>query len=219
MDKKALDGLKARLDNNPQVSSQGDARMSEILGYVRVSTEGQSVESQKHELTKAHRIERWFDDSAVSGAVAFDQRPGGKSLLEYAREGDTVVVAAIDRLGRNTLDVLSTVEALKAKGVKVISDREGFDLSTPAGAAMLTMLAAIGELERSNIRARQRAGIERAKAEGRAIGRPRAVDPQEVVAWRNSNGDTPGSRASISKTAAHFGISITTVKTAMREAA
>jgi DNA invertase Pin-like site-specific DNA recombinase len=97
------------------------------------------------------------------------------ALLAYVREGDVVIVAAIDRLGRNTIDVLCTVEALKAKGVSVVSMREGFDLATPAGKLMLTMLAAVAELERENLKARQLAGLERAKAEGKALGRTKAL--------------------------------------------
>ncbi len=71
------------------------------------------------------------------------QRPALAALLAYVREGDVVIAAAIDRLGRNTIDVLNTVEALKTKGVSVVSMREGFDLATPAGKLMLTMLAAV----------------------------------------------------------------------------
>jgi len=83
------------------------------------------------------------------------------ALLAYVRDDDVEIVAAIDRLGRNTIDVLCTVEALKAKGVSVVSMREGFDLATPADKLMLTMLAA---LERENLKACQLAGLERAKA-------------------------------------------------------
>src|SRR5690606_38529267 len=116
------------------------------------------------------KVSKWFSDEAVSGATKAKNRPGFGALLQYVREGDTVVVYAIDRLGRNTIDVLETLEQLKAKGVAVVSIREGFDLSTPIGKAMLTMLAAMAELERANIKARQMAGIERARAEGRNLG-------------------------------------------------
>lgn len=179
-----------------------------VIGYVRVSTKEQSVESQQHKLAAKFNIERWFEDAGVSGTVKAAERPGFAALLAYAREGDTVVVPAIDRLGRNTIDVLETVEALSGKGVQVVSDREGFDLSTPMGKAMLTMLAAVAELERSNIKARQMAGIERAKAEGKALGRPLKVEPQTVKAWRAENS------ASIKATAEHFGIGISSVKRA-----
>ncbi|MEH6642364.1 recombinase family protein [Vreelandella glaciei] len=81
--------------------------------------------------------------------------------MSYVREGDILVVYAIDRLGRDTIDVLNTVESLHAKGVSVISIREGFELGAPIGKTMLTMLAAIAELERSSIKAKQMAGIAR----------------------------------------------------------
>ncbi len=86
--------------------------------------------------------------------------------------------------------------------------REGFDLSSPIGKAMLTMLAAVAELERSNIRARQMAGIERARAEGRKLGAPKLIDNAKVAAWRREN------QASIADTAKEFGISVAAVKRA-----
>lgn len=180
-----------------------------IIGYVRVSTGEQSVEAQKHSLSK-YSVEEWFEDQGVSGAVAALERPGCSALLTYARKGDTVVVAAVDRLGRDTIDVLSTVQALQAKGVSVISEREGFDLSKPVGKAMLTMLSAVAELERSNIKARQMAGIEKAKAEGKALGRKAVVDAVQVSTWRREH------NASIAATAEQFGISTATVKRACR---
>lgn len=178
------------------------------VGYVRVSTKEQGVEAQQHRLAQKFAVEKWFADNGVSGTVKAKERPGFSALLAYVREGDTLVVPAIDRLGRNTIDVLETVEALKAKGVQVISDREGFDLSTPMGKAMLTMLAAVAELERENIKARQMAGIERAKAEGKALGRPTKIDAAAVLAWRTQQS------ASIAATAAHFDIGISSVKRA-----
>ena len=120
------------------------------------------------------------------------------ALLAYVREGDVVIVAAIDRLGRNTIDVLSTVEALKAKGVSVVSMREGFDLATPAGKLMLTMLAAVAELERENLKGPPAAGLERARAEGKS---PAERRPLMMRPW--SHGVREHS-ASIKATAEHF---------------
>ena len=131
-----------------------------------------------------------------------------KALLEYVREGDALVVTAVDRLGRNTVDVLTTVESLQRKGVSVVSMREGFDLGTPIGKAMLTMLAAVAELERDNIKARQLAGLERARAEGKNLGREKTINDEAVVTWRREN------EASIKATAEHFGISTASVKRA-----
>ena len=127
--------------------------MTTVIGYVRVSTSDQNVENQKQQITEAgYSVNRWFSDEAVSGAVKASDRPGFGELLSYVREGDTLIVIAIDRLGRNTIDVLSTVEMLQAKGVKVVSLREGFDLSTPVGKAMLTMMAGLASLEKDLIR-------------------------------------------------------------------
>ena len=89
--------------------------------------------------------------------------------------------------------------------------REGFDLSTPMGKLMLTMLAGVAELERENIRERQRIGLERAKAEGRTLGRPRKADPAEVARWRREH------EASISKTATHFGLGVSSVNRACKQ--
>ena len=100
------------------------------------------------------------------------------------------------------------MEALQGKGVTIKSLREGFDLSSPIGKAMLTMLAAVAELERSNIKARQMAGINRARAEGRKLGAPKTADEQAVSAWRKENS------ATIKGTSEHFGISTAGVKRA-----
>jgi putative DNA-invertase from lambdoid prophage Rac len=183
--------------------------MSNItFGYVRVSTDDQTTENQKRSIAERYQNVRWYSDDAVSGAVVAAQRPKLSQLLETVQNGDTVVVAAIDRLGRNTVDVLSTVELLKHKGVSVVSLRENFDLSTPVGIAMLTMLAAMAQLERENIKARQLAGLERARAEGKNLGREKTIDDSQVASWRSSN------NASIADTAKHFSISPASVKRA-----
>ncbi|RIZ46325.1 recombinase family protein [Pseudomonas putida] len=179
-----------------------------ILAYVRVSTEDQSTDAQRHSISQLHNVEHWYADEATSGAIKALQRPGFAELFKFARKSDTLIVTAIDRLGRDTIDVLETVEALKSKGVAVVSMREGFDLSSPIGKAMLTMLAAVAELERSNIKARQMAGIERARALGQKLGAPKKVDDLAVSAWRAANS------ATIQETAAQFGISIASVKRA-----
>ena len=183
-----------------------------VVAYVRVSSDGQTTEAQRHNIGERYAVDKWFSDEAVSGAVKARQRRGLSSLLDYIREGDTVIVAAIDRLGRDTIDVLETVRQIEAEGATVVSMREGFELSTPIGKAMLTMLAAVAELERSNIKARQMAGIQRAKAEGKALGREKVIDDTEVALWRKSQG------ASIQATADHFGISTASVKRACRNA-
>lgn len=108
------------------------------------------------------------------------ERPGFGEVLNYVREGDTLIVIAIDRLGRNTTDVLSTVEMLQQKGVKVVSLREGFDLSTPVGKAMLTTMAGLASLEKDLIAERRTAGIKRAQSEGKHCGRPIKATVEQV---------------------------------------
>lgn len=184
--------------------------MTATIAYLRVSTDDQTTEAQKHRISERYNVSEWFSDEATSGATKSMQRDGFKALYAFVRKGDTVVVAAIDRLGRDTVDVLETVDALKAKGVTVVSMREGFDLSTPIGKAMLTMLAAVAELERSNIKARQMAGIERARAQGRNLGAPKVIDDMAVAKWRKDTG------ASIAGTATHWAISTAAVKRACR---
>lgn len=186
--------------------------MGAVIGYVRVSTDDQTTGAQRHQIESRYKVDRWFADDAVSGATKAVSRDGFRSLMSYVREGDTLVVYAIDRLGRNTVDVLETVERLQVDGVSVVSIREGFELGTPVGKAMLTMLAAIGELERSNIKARQMAGIMKARAEGRRLGREKQIDDRAVALWRLEHNET------ITKTAEHFGISTPSVKRAWRRA-
>lgn len=182
--------------------------MSSVIAYARVSTDDQTTENQRREIEARHKVDKWFKDDGVSGSVIASQRAGLSALLAYVREGDMVIVSAIDRLGRNTIDVLTTVETLKQKGVSVLSLREGFDLSTPIGKAMLSMLAALAELEKENIKIRQMAGIERAKAEGKALGREKVIDDMAVAQWRKDNA------ASIKQTAVHWSISVASVKRA-----
>ncbi|EJF20611.1 MULTISPECIES: recombinase family protein [Citrobacter] len=155
--------------------------MTTVIGYVRVSTSDQNVENQKQQIADAgYSVTRWFSDEAVSGAIKAGERPGFGELLSYVREGDTLIVIAIDRLGRNTIDVLSTVEKLQTKGVKIVSLREGFDLSTPVGKAMLTMMAGLASLEKDLIAERRTAGIKRAQSEGKHCGRPIKATVEQV---------------------------------------
>ncbi len=185
--------------------------LNTVLAYLRVSTEDQTTENQRRQIEGRFQVAKWFvEDGGVSGSIPAASRPAMQSLLSYARDNDTVVVLAIDRLGRSTIDVLNTVQKLQDKGVSVVSIREGFDLSTPPGKLMLTMLAAVAELERSVIKERQMAGIFRARAEGKHLGRTKSIDEQEVLNWRRDH------QASIRKTAQHFNISTASVSRACR---
>lgn len=182
--------------------------MSTTIAYVRVSTDDQTTENQRKAISERYTVNKWFADNGLSGAIPALQRPAMAELLSYVREGDTVIVYSVDRLGRNTLDVMNTVESLKNKGVSIVSMREGFDLSTSMGKAMFGILAVLAELERDNIKARQLAGLERARAEGKNLGREKTIDDHAVAQWRSDN------QASIKATAEHFNISIASVKRA-----
>lgn len=183
------------------------------LAYYRVSSGDQSADAQRHAM--GGRFDREFEDHGVSGGVLAADRPGFAKLLEQVREGDTVCVYAVDRLGRDALDVQTTVRRLLDKGVTV--DVHGLgNIGRGVGELILAVLAQVAEMERRRIRERTEAGRTAAraslKATGRthrgkeSLGRPKAHDGAEVVAWRKRHA------ASIKTTAAHFGVSAATVK-------
>ena len=189
--------------------------MSQRIAYFRVSTNGQSIEVQRAEL--GGNFDREFQDVGVSGAVLARQRPGMAELLNYARSGDTVYVYAVDRLGRDSIDVQSTVRSLLDKKVQLHVHGIG-PIAGEAGKLVLALLAQIAEMERTRIAERTQAGrklanetLEKTGKTHRgkeSMGRPFAHQPAEIVAWRTAN------QASISQTAEHFGISLATVKRA-----
>ena len=153
------------------------------IGYIRVSTQEQNTARQDLLLHGAKKI---FTDKMSGKNTA---RPELKKLMEYVREGDNVVVESISRFARNTRDLLSLVDELREKGVGFISLKESIDTTTPQGQFMLTVFAAMAELERESILQRQKEGIEIAKAEGKYKGRkPLEIDEKEFKAvcaeWR-----------------------------------
>jgi DNA invertase Pin-like site-specific DNA recombinase len=137
------------------------------IGYARVSTEGQCLDVQLEQLSKAG-CAKIFQEKE-SGAK--QDRPQLAGLLDYVREGDTVTVCKLDRIARSTKHLLETVEKLENKGVAFKVLNINLDTSTPTGKLMLTMLGAIAEVERSLMLERQREGVEKAKRAGRYKGR------------------------------------------------
>jgi DNA invertase Pin-like site-specific DNA recombinase len=137
------------------------------VAYVRVSTVEQN-EGRQLEALKKYDIEKWFIEK-VSGKDT--NRTELKNMLDFVREGDTVVVHDFSRLARSTKDLLEIVELLNNKGVALVSNHESIDTSTPSGKLMLTMLGAIAEFERTNLLERQAEGIALAKKEGKYKGR------------------------------------------------
>lgn len=183
------------------------------IAYYRVSTNDQSVEAQRHAMGGA--FDREFSDEGVSGGTQAATRPGFAKLLEVVRDGDVVCVYAVDRFGRDALDVQATVRRLLEQGVAVEVHGLG-TIARGVGELILAVLAQVADMERRRITERTQAGRKAARASleatGRthrgkeSLGRPMAADGGAVVAWRRSNG------ASIKGTAAHFGISEATVK-------
>ena len=137
------------------------------IGYVRVSTVEQNL-ARQIELMKTLGIEKIYSDKA-SGKNT--DRKQFNEMLSFLREGDTLYVESFSRLSRSTRDLLNTVSLLTEKGVTVISNKEQFNTGTPQGKFILTIFAALAELERENILERQREGIEIAKAAGKYKGR------------------------------------------------
>jgi putative DNA-invertase from lambdoid prophage Rac len=194
------------------------------IAYYRVSTTDQSVASQRHALAQdapEQRFDEEFADEGVSGGVPASMRPGFSKLLSFIRKGDVLHVYAVDRLGRDALDVQSTVRALLEKGVAVEVHGLG-RIGRGVGELILAVLAQVADMEKQRINERTAAG--RAKARdalaesgkthrGKAsLGRPvghvggRVVKPAEVACWRAKE------NASIGKTASHWGLSVSTVK-------
>lgn len=150
------------------------------VAYIRVSTQEQNTESQKEVISKSCKIDRYFEEKASAKDT---NRPELQKMLDFIREGDTVFVKDFSRLARSTKDLLNILEILKRKNVKLVSIKENFDTSTPAGRMMITMLGAIYEFERANLLERQKDGIELAKKEGKYKGRKKINKPdnwQEV---------------------------------------
>lgn len=154
-----------------------------MFGYGRVSTGQQTAENQRLELEQAgYKIEPefWFADEGISGKVAASQRPAFAKMLGHIRRDETLVVSKLDRLGRDAIDVLQTVRQLDGRGVKVVVLHLGkTDLTAPAGKLLLSMLAAVAEMERDLLVERTQAGLARAKAEGKTLGRPSKTTPEQ----------------------------------------
>lgn len=158
-----------------------------LLGYVRVSSIDQNEERQILSLTnKGVEKENIFIDKK-SGKDT--NRESFKDMLNFCRKGDSVITESISRIARNTKDFLNTMDYLKQKQVEFISIKENIDTSTPTGKFMLTVFSAMYELERDNIRDRQREGIEIRKSKGLYKGKSKMqIDEKEfkrvVASWR-----------------------------------
>jgi DNA invertase Pin-like site-specific DNA recombinase len=169
-------------DSHEATTPSGGAR----VGYVRVSTVAQTLDQQNAAL-EAAGVTKTFSDT-MSGAS--DDRPGLAALLDYVRDGDTVVVWKLDRLGRNTLHILETVKALTERGVTLISTTDGIDSSTAAGRLMIGVLGSLAEYERELVK--ERTALKRAMslANGTKFGRRKKVaHPNHIATARRMKTD------------------------------
>jgi DNA invertase Pin-like site-specific DNA recombinase len=150
------------------------------LGYARVSTGHQSLDQQNDALTAAGvDVDRIYSDM-LSGTKTREQRPGLDALLEYAREGDTIVVVGIDRLGRNAAEVMLTIRDLGERGIVLRSLREGIDTSTSTGRMVAGILASLAELELELGKERRSAARDARRARGLSVGRPKALTDRQA---------------------------------------
>lgn len=156
------------------------------IGYVRVSTKEQNTARQE-EIMKTLGVDKVYIDKMSDKDM---ERPALHEMMNYVREGDSVIVESISRFARNTKDLLELTEQLNNKHVRFISQKENIDTDTPAGKFMLTIFGAVAELEREYIRQRQREGIEIAKKQGRYKGRPaKQLDTFDEIyhQWKSGN--------------------------------
>lgn len=187
--------------------------VSTRIAYYRVSTTDQSIEAQRSAMGGGFAME--FKDEGVSGSVPAAKRPGFSAMLQGLTKGATIHVYAVDRLGRDAIDVQATVRQLLEKGVSVHVHGLGL-ISKGAGELILAVLAQVADMERQKINERTAAGRQAAREslaltglthKGKAsLGRPRKASAEEVVAWRWKT------EASLTETAEHWGLSLATVK-------
>ena len=183
--------------------------VSTVIGYARVSTISQTLEQQTEVLTAAGAGKVFHD--VMSGAR--DDRPGFAECLEYLRDGDTLVVWRLDRLGRNMRSIVNTLHELTERGVTVRSLHDGVDTSTSTGRMVAGILMSIAEYERELVRERTALKLEHAKKSGRKFGRPAKLNADQAALARRmkESGETA---ATICKT---LGIGRTTLYRYMAE--
>jgi DNA invertase Pin-like site-specific DNA recombinase len=189
--------------------------------YLRVSTNGQTVENQRRELLAAAERHGWtvvdeFRDSGISGKNGREKRPAFDRLCAAVARRECALVAAssVDRLGRSLQDLVGFLSELHAKKVDLYLHQQGVDTSTPAGKALFQMMGVFAEFERAIIVERINAGLARAKANGVVLGRPKISTRDEQCARKELAKGT-----GVLKTAKLVGIGTGTVQRIKREMA
>lgn len=184
--------------------------MSRLFAYARVSTVEQTTENQLGEIRAAgFQVQpRRIVAETISGSIPASERPGFTRLVDRLEDGDILVVTKLDRLGRNAMDVRKTVDQLAELGIKVhCLALGGVDLTSAAGRMTMGVINAVAEFERDLLIERTQAGLERAKAEGKTLGRPPRLTPnqRQAVVAKLAEG------VSISRLARDYGVSRLTI--------
>src|SRR6184192_1907532 len=167
-----------------------------LIGYARVSTQEQTLNLQKDALVKAG-CAKIFTDTA-SGAKT--ERKGLEDAVTYVREGDTLVVWRLDRLGRSLKHLIETVAILDSRKIGFKSLTENIDTTTSGGKLIFHIFGALAEFERNLIRERTQAGLEAARARGRKGGQPKALTPKQAAIAQHLYDDKTNTIADICKT-------------------
>ena len=187
--------------------------------YARVSTDGQTVQNQLQELEAVARKEGWqivyrYTDKGISGAKGRKDRPDFNALCKAVmrREFDLIAAWSVDRLGRSLLDLVTFLKDIHAKGINLYLHKQGLDTTTPTGEMMFQMMGVFAQFERTIIVERVKAGLKRAKAEGKKLGRPRigAEVTARVLALRHEG-------RGMRKIAKELGIGNATVERILKE--
>src|SRR3982074_2467851 len=186
--------------------------MKRAVLYLRVSTIDQTTANQERELRQiaervGYNLLKVYKDHGISGAKGRDQRPAFNAMCRAAacREFDVVMAWSVDRLGRSLQDLIGFLSELHALGIDLFLHQQGLDTTTPAGKAMFQMLGVFAEFERAMIQERVRAGLARAKAEGKPLGRPRIAAQTEravQIALKKKN------RSGLRKIASTLGVGV-----------
>jgi DNA invertase Pin-like site-specific DNA recombinase len=202
-------------------SNQKAGKLKRAVIYGRVSTKNQDAQNQTRELRKVARRHGWkitheYIDHGISGAKGRDQRPEFNEMMKASvrKEFDVIMAWSVDRLGRSLQHLVGFLDEIHAKGVHLYFHQQGVDTTTPAGKALFQMSGVFAEFERTMIQERVRAGLERAKAQGKVLGRPKvqkAVERKILKARKQGKG--------ILKIANEVGCGTGTVQRVVRNAA
>jgi len=189
-----------------------------VAFYLRVSTGGQTTENQRLELTAVAERAGWeiidvYEDVGISGSKGRDQRPGYDALLRDAtkRRFDLVAAWSVDRLGRSLQDLVGFLKELHTLGIDLYLHQQGLDTTTSGGKAMFGMMGVFAQFERAMIRERVNAGLARARAQGKQLGRPR-IAPELEQRIRDARATKQGIKA----IARQLGVGADTVQRVVR---